>query len=62
MTLEIALNNLKKDFLVEMKQHVFPQSDTHCTVGLAKSLKEQIEILFDELYFLQEEVKAKTIF
>lgn len=45
---ELALNNPKKDSMVEIKQQATHQVNTHCNMGLADILKEKTEILSSE--------------
>ena len=56
----MALENLKRDFVVDMKHQIIQQLDAHSTTDLAKSFYEQIDILKSEVYFLQEELREKS--
>ena len=54
---ELALGGLKKD--AEIKQQISQGLETHYNTSLVKSLKDQIDILESEVYFLQEELRGK---
>ena len=56
---QAALNHLKKEILNDVRQQFFNEKDK-VNLELAKSLKEQIEILKREIYFLREEMKEKN--
>ena len=53
-----ALGNLKRD--AEMKQQISQELEAHYNTSLVKSLKEQIDILQSEVYFLREELREKN--
>ena len=54
-----ALNHLKKEILNYIKQHFFNEKNK-VNLELVKRLKEQIDILRSEIYFLREEMKEKN--
>ena len=54
---ELALGSLKRD--AEMKQQISQELEAHYNTSLVKSLKEQIDILQSEVYFLREELREK---
>ena len=56
---QAALNHLKKETLNDVKQQFFNEKDK-VNLELVKSLKEQIDILKSEIYFLREEMKEKN--
>ena len=56
---QAALNHLKKEILNDVKQKIFNEKDK-VNLELVKSLKEQIDILKSEIYFLREEMKEKN--
>ena len=58
----LALENLKKDVVVEMKHQITQQLDAHSTTDLIKSLYEQIYVVKSGIYFLREELREKEIF
>ena len=45
-----------------MKQQISQELQPHYNTSLLKSLKEQIDILQSEVYFLQEELREKNLF
>ena len=47
----VALENPKKDFVVDIKHQIIQQLDAHGTTDLVKSLYEQIDILKSEVFF-----------
>ena len=53
-----ALGSLKRD--AEMKQQISQELEAHYNTILVKSLKEQIDILQSEVYFLREELREKN--
>ena len=55
---ELALGSLKRD--AEMKQQISQELEAHYSTSLVKSLKEQIDILQSEVYFLREEIREKN--
>ena len=55
-----ALASLKRD--AEMKQQISQELEAHYNMSLVKSLKEQIDILQGEVYFLREELWEKMIY
>ena len=55
---ELALGSLKRD--AEMKQQISQELEAHYNTSLVKSLKEQIDILQSEVYFLREELREKN--
>ena len=57
---ELARSNLKRD--AEMKQQISQELEAHYNTSLVKSLKEQIDILHSEVYFLREELREKIIY
>ena len=56
---ELALGSLKRD--AEMKQQISQELEAHYNTSLVRSLKEQIDILQSEVYFLREELREKII-
>ena len=54
---ELALGSLKRD--AEIKQHISDELEAHYSTSLVKSLKDQIDILQSEVYFLREELQEK---
>ena len=52
---ELTRSNLKRD--AEIKQQISQGSEAHYNTSLVKSLKEQIDILQSEVYFLREELR-----
>ena len=52
-----ALGRLKRD--AEMKQQISQELEVHYNTSLVKSLKEQIDILQSEVYFLREELREE---
>ena len=56
---QAALNHLKKEILNDVKQQFFNEKDK-VNFELVKSLKEQINIIKIEIYFLHEEMKEKN--
>ena len=56
---QAILNHLKKEVLNDVKQQFFNEKDK-VNLELVKSLKEQIDILKNEIYFLHEEMKEKN--
>ena len=55
---ELALGSLKRD--AEMKQQISQELEAHYNTSLVKSLKEQIDVLQSEVYFLREELREKN--
>ena len=55
---EIALGILKRD--AEMKEQISQELEAHYNTNLVKSLKEQIDVLQREVYFLREELREKN--
>ena len=55
---ELALGSLKRD--AEMKQQINQELEAHYNTSLVKNLKEQIDILQSEVYFLREELREKN--
>ena len=55
---ELALGSLKRD--AEIKQQISEELEAHCNTSLVKSLKDQIDILQSEVYFLREELREKN--
>ena len=55
---EQALGSLKR--YAEMKQQINQELEAHYNTSLVKSLKEQIDILQSEVYFLREELWEKN--
>ena len=56
---QAALKHLKKELLNDVKQQFFSEKDK-VNLELVKTLKEQIDILKSETYFLREEMKEKN--
>ena len=56
---QAALNHLKKELLNDVKQQFFNEGDK-VNLELVKKVKEQIDILKSETYFLREEIKEKN--
>ena len=54
---ELALGSLKRD--AEMKQQISQELEAHYNTSLVKSLKDKIDILQREVYFLREELREK---
>ena len=57
---ELALSSLKRD--AEIKQQISQELEAHYNTSLVKSLKDQIDILQSEVYFLREELREKIIY
>ena len=57
---ELALGSLKRD--AETKQQISQELEAHYNTSLVKSLKDQIDILQSEVYFLREELREKIIY
>ena len=57
---QATLIHLKKEILNDVKQQ-FLKEKNKVNLELAKSLKEQIDILKSEIYFLCKEIKEKNI-
>ena len=55
---ELALGSLKRD--AEMKQQISQELEAHYNTSLVKSLKEQINVLQSEVYFLRKELREKN--
>ena len=55
---ELALGSLKRD--AEMKEQISQELEAHYNTSLVKSLKEQIDVLLREVYFLREELREKN--
>ena len=55
---ELALGILKKD--AEIKQQISQESEARYNTSLVKNLKDQIDILQSEVYFLREELREKN--
>ena len=55
---ELALGSLKRD--AEIKQQISDELEAHYNTSLVKSLKDQIDILQSEVYFLREELREKN--
>ena len=55
---ELALGSLKRD--AEMKQQISQELEAHKQYEPGKKLKEQIDILQSEAYFLREELRGKN--
>ena len=55
---ELALGSLKRD--AEIKQQISEELEAHYNTSLVKSLKDQIDILQSEVYFLREELREKN--
>ena len=55
---ELALGSLKRD--AEIKQQISQELEAHYSTSLVKSLKDKIDILQSEVYFLQEELREKS--
>ena len=55
---ELALGSLKRD--AEMKQQISQELEAHYNTSLVKNLKEQIDILQSEVYFLREQLREKN--
>ena len=55
---ELALGSLKRD--TEIKQQISQELEAHYNTRLVKSLKDQIDILQNEVYFLREELREKN--
>ena len=55
---ELALGSLKRD--AEIKQQISEESEAHYNTSFVKSLKDQIDILQSEVYFLREELREKN--
>ena len=56
---QATLIHLKKEILNDVKQQFFKEKDK-VNLELVKSLKEQIDILESEIYFLCKEIKEKN--
>ena len=54
---ELALGSLKRD--AEIKQQISQELEAHYNTSLVKSLKDKIDILQREVYFLREELREK---
>ena len=54
---ELALGSLKRD--AEMKQQISQELEAHYNTSLVKTLKDKIDILQREVYFLREELRGK---
>ena len=54
---ELALGSLKRD--AEIKQQISEELEAHYNTSLVKSLKDQIDILQSEVYFLREDLREK---
>ena len=58
---QIAIKYLKEKTFNKVKQHFYPSNQgDEINVELVKSLREQIENLQSEIYFLREEMKEKN--
>ena len=55
---ELALGSLKRD--AEIKQQISDELEAYYNTSLVKSLKDQIDILQSEVYFLREELREKN--
>ena len=55
---DLALSSLKR--VTEMKQQISQELEAHYNTSLEKSLKEPIDILQNEVYFLREELREKN--
>ena len=55
---ELAQGSLKRD--AEIKQQISDELEAHYNTSLVKSLKDQIDILQSEVYFLREELREKN--
>ena len=53
----LALGSLKRE--AEIKQQISQELEAHYNTSLVKSLKDQIDILQSEVYFLREELREK---
>ena len=56
---QAALKHLKKEILNDVKQQFFNEGDK-VNLELVKTLKEQINILKSEIYFLHEDMKEEN--
>ena len=56
---QATLIHLKKEILNDVKQQFFKEKDK-VNLELVKSLKEQIDILKSEIYFLCKEIKEEN--
>ena len=56
---QAALKHLKKEILNDTKQHFLNEKDK-VNLEFVKSLKEQIDTLKSEIYFLPQEMKEKN--
>ena len=54
----LALGSLKRE--AEIKQQISQELEAHYNTSLVKSLKDQIDILQSEVYFLREELREKN--
>ena len=54
---ELALGSFKR--YAEIKQQISQGLEAHYNTSLVKSLKDQIDILQSEVYFLREELREK---
>ena len=54
---KLALGSLKRD--AEIKQQISQELEAHYNTSLVKSLKDKIDILQREVYFLREELREK---
>ena len=55
---ELALGSRKRN--AEIKQQISEELEAHYNTSLVKSLKDQIDILQSEVYFLREELREKN--
>ena len=55
---ELALGSLERDS--EIKQQISQELEAYYNMSLVKSLKDQIDILESEVYFLREELREKN--
>ena len=55
---ELALGSIKRN--AEIKQQISQELEAHYNTSLVKSLKDQIDILQSEVYFLREELREKN--
>ena len=53
----LALGSLKRE--AEIKQQISQELEAHYNTSLVKSLKDQIDMLQSEVYFLREELREK---
>ena len=59
---EVALHHLKRELLREINNEIPCKSAVNSNESLLISLKEHIEILQNEIYFLREEIRQKNNF